>query len=78
MKKLKENLRDWGATLAGVVVAVATAWQAIDWSTFNLERDKFKMILIGLIAAGGVLSKFKKVEQTKNTENGKDDNNNGN
>lgn len=56
----KKNIRDWGATMAGILVAVCVAWQDIDWATFDFNRDKFKLALSGMIAAGGLLSKFKK------------------
>lgn len=59
MKKLKKGIHDWGATVAGAVVAIASAWTAIDWSTFSWSRDYMKLVLSAAIALGGLFSKFK-------------------
>ena len=59
VNKLKADLNDHAATILGVVVAVAMAWMDIDWSTFTFERDWKKLVLSGVIAAGGYLSKLK-------------------
>lgn len=64
-KKFKENLRDWGATIAGAIVAIATAWSSFEWSTFDWERDYMKLILSAAIALGGYFSTFKKPELPK-------------
>lgn len=61
IKKLKKNIRDWGATLAGIVVAIAAAWIDIDWSTFSWERDYMKLVVSAVIALGGYFSKFKQI-----------------
>jgi hypothetical protein len=71
MKKLKQNIRDWGATIAGFIAAGLTGWQSIDWGTFDINRDKYKLAMMFIIAAGGTFSKFKKTKK-----DGKDVNNN--
>lgn len=58
-KSIKKNIQDWGATLAGIFAAGVTGWATIDWSTFDFNRDKSKLIIMFMIAAGGVFSKFK-------------------
>lgn len=59
-KSWKKDFRDWAATVAGIITAGLMGWQGIDWSTFDLERDKTKLFIMFLIAAGGFFSKFKK------------------
>jgi hypothetical protein len=59
-KNWRKDFRDWAATIAGFITAGLVGWQNIDWSTFNLERDKTKLLIMFAIAAGGLFSKFKK------------------
>ena len=61
-KKTKERLQDWGATIAGIVVAIASAWSTIEWSTFDWSRDYMKLVISAAIALGGIFSKFKQVK----------------
>lgn len=62
-KKLKESIRDWGATIAGIAVALGTAWSTIEWSTFDIKRDYMKLVVSALIALGGYFSKFKQISK---------------
>lgn len=57
--KRKNWWANHGATIAGLVTAVGTAWATIDWTTFDLQRDGIKLIISAVIAGGGWLSKFK-------------------
>lgn len=65
--KIKDKIRDWGATIAGIVVAVASAWSTIEWSTFDIKRDYMKLIVSAAIAIGGIFSKFKQVTPKNDT-----------
>lgn len=67
MKKLtKKFMADWGATLAGLVVAIATAWSTINWKEFDITKEYPHLIITALIAAGGYLSTFKIKEHANN------------
>ena len=68
INKLKKNIHNWGATIAGAIVAIATAWSSIEWSTFDWERDYMKLVLSAAIALGGYFSTFKKPELPKEDE----------
>lgn len=60
MKKLtKEFMADWGATIAGIVVAVATAWSTIDWKGFDITKEWPHLVVTATIALGGYFSQFK-------------------
>jgi hypothetical protein len=65
MKKFNKKLNDWGATIAGLIAAGVTGWTTIDWATFSFSRDKAKLAIMFLIAAGGYLSKFKSKKDEK-------------
>lgn len=67
MDKIKKHLADWGATIAGLIAAGVVGWQDIDWATFDLKRDKVKLIIMFAIAAGGYLSKFKTKKKDDST-----------
>jgi hypothetical protein len=51
---------DWyanhGATIAGISVAIASAWMTIDFSTFDIKKEWPKLVLSAIIAAGGYKS----------------------
>lgn len=66
--KLKKNIHNWGATVAGIIVAIATAWSTVEWSTFDWKRDYMKLVLSAIIAIGGYISTFKKPELPKEDE----------
>lgn len=55
----KKNIHDWGATVAGLIAAGVSGWAIIDWSTFDFNRDKWKLAMLFIMAAGGFFSKFK-------------------
>lgn len=57
-----KNKKWWanhGATMAGVAVALGTAWSTIDWTTFDIKRDWPKLATSAAIALGGYFSHFK-------------------
>lgn len=75
-KTVKRKLADWSATVMGAILAIANAWITIDWDNFELnQKNCFKLVLSGIIAFGGYLSRFKTKEnsvqnnQTPNIEN---------
>lgn len=51
--KISNNTK---ATIGGILVASATAWATIDWTTFNIHTDFPKLILPVIIAIGGLLT----------------------
>jgi hypothetical protein len=57
--KLKKNWKDWLATLAGLVTAVAIDLLTIDWKDFDWSKEWMKLVLSIIVAAGGYLSRFK-------------------
>lgn len=54
-----KNIRDWGATVLAVIVAVAMDLMLIDWANFNFKKEWPKIMLSIIIAAGGYFSKIK-------------------
>ncbi len=59
MTKIKRNWRSYFSTLMGAAVAIATAWSTIDFSTFVISKDWYKLIIPAIIALGGYLTKLK-------------------
>lgn len=60
MKKLtKKLMADWGATVSGLIVAIATAWSTINWKEFDIQKEYPHLIITAMIAVGGYLSTFK-------------------
>ena len=58
-KKRLNLLADYGATISGLTVAIASAWMTIDWTTFDIKKEWPKLVLSAVIAAGGYVSTFK-------------------
>lgn len=58
MKKIKENWHSHISTIAGLLVALGTAWSTIDFSTFEWPKDAPKLILPTMIALGGYMTKL--------------------
>lgn len=54
-----KNIRDWGATLVAVIVAVAMDWMLIDWANFNIKKEWPKLVLSAVVVIGGIVSKVK-------------------
>lgn len=60
MKKLNKKKSDLFATIAGVVMAVSTAWLLIDWNNFEFtKRNIFILILSTLNAVAGYFTTLK-------------------
>lgn len=58
-KKRLHLLADYGATILSLIVAIASAWMTIDWTTFDIKKEWPKLILSAIIAAGGYVSTLK-------------------
>lgn len=54
IKKYKSEL----STIAGILVAIGTAWSTIDFSTFEFGKDWHKLIIPAMIAIGGYVTKL--------------------
>jgi hypothetical protein len=54
IKKYKSEI----STIAGILVAIATAWSTIDFSTFEFSKDWHKLIIPAIITLGGYLTKI--------------------
>jgi len=68
MKKLtKEFMADWGATIAGILVALGSAWATIDWKEFDINKEWPHLLITAMIALGGYFSQFK-LKKNVNTE----------
>lgn len=52
-------LSNHGATILGVLMAIAQAWITIDWKIFDIEKEYPKLILSAFIAYGGYVSTIK-------------------
>lgn len=66
MTKIKAKWRSYFSSVMGAVVAIATAWSTIDFGSFVFSKDWHMLIIPGLIALGGFLTKL---------EGGKDESN---
>jgi hypothetical protein len=55
---MKKNWESKLSTLMGFIVAIATAWITIDWSTFDINKEYPKLILSALIGIGGYMTKI--------------------
>lgn len=58
-KMKKKKLADYGATILSLIVAIASAWMTIEWTTFDIKKEWPKLILSAIIAAGGYVSTLK-------------------
>lgn len=57
MKKLIIKHKSALSTFFGAIVAVATAWQSIDWDNFQLDAGNIgKLTVSALIALGGYMT----------------------
>lgn len=62
MSKINKQIANYGATFAGILVAVANAWVTIEWEHFEFTKGNImKLTLSAFIAAGGYFSHFKKI-----------------
>jgi hypothetical protein len=58
MKNLLYKYKSELSTLAGLLVAIGTAWSTIDFSTFVFTTDWHKLIIPAMIAIGGYVTKI--------------------
>jgi hypothetical protein len=58
MKGILYKYKSEISTLAGLLVAVGTAWSTIDFSTFEVSKDWHKLIIPAMIAIGGYVTKI--------------------
>jgi hypothetical protein len=58
MKTILYKYKSEISTLAGLLVAVGTAWSTIDFSTFVCSTDWHKLIIPAMIAIGGYVTKI--------------------
>jgi hypothetical protein len=57
VKKLIHKYKSQLSTFFGAIVAIATAWQAIDWDNFELNAGTIgKLLTSALIALGGYIT----------------------
>ncbi len=57
--KIKKSWRNWLATVAGLITAIAIDLLTIDWKDFDWNKEWPKLVLSIIVAAGGYLSRFK-------------------
>lgn len=61
--KLTKKQRSQLSTLLGGLVAIAMAWQTVDWETFTLDaKHLMPLLLSGLVALGGYLTEIETKE----------------
>ncbi len=58
MKAIIYKYKNEISTLAGLLVAIGTAWSTIDFSTFIFTNDWHKLIIPAMIAIGGYVTKI--------------------
>lgn len=57
--KKRQRLASYGASLGGIIVAVANAWITIDWDNFEFTQGNImKLSVSAIIAIGGLSSKI--------------------
>lgn len=57
MKNLINKYKSELSTIFGALVAIATAWQSIDWDNFEFNPATFsKLMMSAIIAIGGYMT----------------------
>jgi hypothetical protein len=57
--KKRNKLASYGASIGGIIVAVANAWITIDWDNFQFTQGNImKLSVSAVIAIGGCVSKI--------------------
>ena len=67
MKAIIKKYKSEVSTLAGLLVAVGTAWSTIDFSVFEVSKDWPKLIIPTMIAVGGYVTQIT-VKDNENNE----------
>lgn len=61
--KLTKKQRSQVSTLLGGLVAIAMAWQTVDWETFAFDaKHLMPLLLSGLVALGGYFTEIETKE----------------
>lgn len=69
MKAIIYKYKSEISTLAGLLVAVGTAWSTIDFTIFEVSKDWPKLIIPTMIAVGGYVTQITvKVKDNENNE----------
>ena len=58
MKAIIYKYKSEVSTLAGLLVAVGTAWSTIDFTIFEVSKDWPKLIIPTMIAVGGYVTQI--------------------
>lgn len=58
MKAIIYKYKSEISTLAGLLVAVGTAWSTIDFTIFEVSKDWPKLIIPTMIAVGGYVTQI--------------------
>lgn len=58
MKNLINKYKSEISTIAGLLVAVGTAWSTIDFSVFEASKDCPKLVIPTMIAIGGYVTQI--------------------
>jgi hypothetical protein len=58
MKKIINKYKSELSTIAGLLVAVGTAWSTIDFTTFIFSKDWPKLVIPTMIAIGGYVTQI--------------------
>jgi hypothetical protein len=66
MKNFKQNWHSHIATIAGLLTALGTAWSTIDFTTFEWSKDAPKLVVPGIIALGGYMTKLNIASKDEN------------
>ena len=57
--KKRNRLASYGASIGGIIIAVANAWITIDWDNFSFTQGNImKLSVSALVAIGGCVSKI--------------------
>ena len=69
VKRQIKNVRNTASTVMGCIVAVATAWQGVNWVNFDITSGASwnaaapALILSAIIAIGGFLTSINPIKQ---------------
>lgn len=56
MLKLIKKYPSQASTIIGALVAIAQAWNSVDWKNFDWKKEWPALLLSGMIALGGYLT----------------------
>lgn len=65
--KFTKTQRNLMSTVFGAIVAIATAWVAVDWETFAFDfKHIAPLVMSGLVAIGGHMTTINSKEDAGN------------